>query len=63
MKELSIQFVNQFKHLLHPKDKMPNQSFMDIIEDIYEIEFKLMEKEKKTLGGGDHLEPLRPVLH
>lgn len=67
IKEKSIEFVHKFKHTLHPKGKIPNQSLTDILEDLDNIKygyFKInpLYKAHKTDANGIHIPKIRPVI-
>ena len=67
IKSYAIKFVYKFQNILHPKNKIPNQSFMDIIEDLDHVKhgyFKLnpLYKAHKTDNNNNHIPKIRPVI-
>ena len=60
-------FVHKYEKVLHPKGKIPNQSLMDVLDDIHHTTngyfiWNPIYKAHKVNNNGEHTPKIRPVI-
>ena len=67
IRDIAIELVYKYKHILHDKNHIPNQSLIDILNDLHQakngyFKWNPLYKAHKMDGNDNHTHKLRPVL-
>ena len=67
IRDKAVEFVYKHKNILHHKDKTPNQSLMDILDDLHHTTngyfiWNPIYKAHKTDDNGNHIPKVRPII-
>ena len=67
IRDKATEFAHKYQHTLHPKNRSPNQSFIDLLDDIHHTTngyfiWNPIYKAHKYDANGNHIPKIRPVI-